>query len=111
VVHEVRHAWDRLRRHLEAVDQGRLAARGRKERRRLLAVHVERKPNRHAAPFGFDDGSGHQLGRRLQKVEVVEREVEAPAGRVEEAGEAVGDRECRLAPVGEGVHLDHEARP
>ena len=109
MVHEIRHARDRLRRYLEAVDQGRLAARRRKERWRLLVVHVEGEPHGHAPPLRFHDGPRDHLGSRLQEVEVVQREVEAPAGRVEEAGEAFGDLERRLAAVGEGVRLDHEA--
>jgi hypothetical protein len=76
-------AGDRLRGHVEAVDQARLAAR-RREGGRLLAVDVEREPHGDAALLDPDDGAGDYPGGRLEEVEVVEGQVEAPAGRVEE---------------------------
>jgi hypothetical protein len=109
VVHEVGDAGDRLRGDLEAVDQGRLTAGRREDGRRLLAVDVEGEPDRDAALLGLDDGAGDERGGRLQEVEVVQRQVEAPAGCVEEPGEALGDLERRLAAVRERVRLDHEA--
>ena len=100
---------NRLRRHLEAVDERRLAARRREERWGLLAVDVEGKPHGDAPLLGLDHGAGDDLGGRLEEVEVVEGEVEAPAGRVEEPREAVRDLGRGLAAVGERVRLEHEA--
>ncbi len=109
VVHEVGNAGDRLRGHLEAVDQARLAAGRREDGRRLLAVEVEGEPDRDTSLLCFDDGAGDDRGSRLQEVEVVQRQVEALLSGVEESGEAVGNRERGLAAVRQRVHLDHEA--
>ena len=111
MVHEVGDSWDRLGRHLEAVDQARFAPCRREERRRLLVVDVECEADRDAPLLCLDDLVCDDLRGRLLEVEVVQREVEAPLGCLEESGEPLGDLERGLAAVGEGVRLDHEAGP
>ncbi len=108
VVHQVRDARNPLRRNLEAVDEARLAARRREHRGRLLTVEVEREPHGDAPLLCLDDSVGDNLRGRLQKVEVVQREVKAAAGLGEERRETVRDLGRRLATVGEEVRLDHQ---
>ena len=85
----------------------RLALRRREEGRRLLVVRVEREPDGDASALRLDDRVAHDLRSRLEEIEVVEREVEAPASVAEEGGELVGDLQRGLAAVGERAHLDH----
>jgi hypothetical protein len=75
VVHEIGHAEDPLRRHVEVVEEVRVGVRRGRLGDRLRVVDVEREPHLDAAALRLEEGVRDQLCRLLLQVEVVEREV------------------------------------
>jgi hypothetical protein len=98
-VHQVGHAEDPLRRHVQVVEEIRVAAGRRGLRDRLCVVDVEREAYLDAAALRIEEGGGDELRSFLLEVEVVEREVERLPCTGEEVGRVLGDLERGLAAV------------
>jgi hypothetical protein len=72
-------------------------------------IDVEGEPNGDAPSGDTRERVGHELGRRLEEVEVVEGEVEARPGGGEEISDLPRDFEGALAAVGQGVDVNRQA--
>jgi hypothetical protein len=109
VVHEVRHARDAFGGDVEAVDYGRLAARGRWNGDRARVVDVERQPYRDAAMRRVYERAGDEPRGRLVEVEVVQGEIEGLLRARDELADELGDLEGALAPIRQCAYLDRQA--
>lgn len=71
-------------------------------------VDVVGEPDGHAARSGALEGASDDLRRRIMEPDVVERDVEAALGLVDEVGDRLRDLRRRLASVGERADVDQE---
>ena len=109
VVHQVGHARDRLRRHLERGDQLHVRLRRRRDRDRVRVVDVVEDPHGHPARLRLPQRSAHHRGRLLAEVEVVLGQVERPLSRREEVGNLARDLRRLLAAVRQSADVDGRA--
>ena len=72
-------------------------------------VLVEGEPDGHAPLGRVLERAGDEPLRLVGEPEVVDRDVERPLRRGDEAGEEARDLDRRLAAVGEGADLDQPA--
>jgi hypothetical protein len=74
-------------------------------------VEVVGQPDPYAAVDGADKGGSHHVRGRPVQAQVVEREIEARPGRVDEGGDRVRNLVRRLAPVGQETELEAVVLP
>ena len=108
-MHEVGHAGHATRGDRQGLDRVGRRLRRRRDGHRSGVVDVEQQPHRHAALLRVEDRGEHERSGSTLDPQVVEGEVEALAGAVDERRHLAGHVGRRLPAVGERRQLDGHA--
>ena len=71
-------------------------------------VDVVGQPDGNAARSGALEGAADDLRRRIMEPDVVERDVEAALGLVDEVGDRLGDLRSSLPAIAKRADVDQE---
>jgi hypothetical protein len=108
VVHEIRHTRDGRELDRQRLEQRRLGLRRRRHRDLLAVVDVVGQPYGDPARAGAREGAADDLRRRVVEPDVVERDVEAALGSIDEIRDRLRDLGRSLPAVGQRADVDQE---